>query len=68
MVFTLLLASILVLASYMVGTQLGTVDKLAPYECGFDPFEDARNVFDIRFYIVAILFLVFDLEVVFLFP
>ena len=42
--------------------------KLSPYECGFDPFEDARNQFDVRYYLVAIVFIVFDLEIAFLFP
>ncbi len=44
------------------------IEKLSSYECGFDPYEDARNVFDIRFYLVAILFIVFDLEAVFFYP
>jgi len=43
-------------------------DKLEPYECGFEPFSDARSKFDIRFYLVAILFIIFDLEVAFLVP
>jgi NADH-quinone oxidoreductase subunit A len=43
-------------------------EKLSPYECGFEPFGDARNTFDIRFYLVAILFILFDLEAAFLFP
>lgn len=43
-------------------------EKLSPYECGFDPFGDARGKFDVRFYLVAILFIIFDLEVAFLFP
>ena len=43
-------------------------EKLAPYECGFEPFDDARMKFDVRFYLVAILFISFDLEVAFLFP
>jgi NADH:ubiquinone oxidoreductase subunit 3 (subunit A) len=43
-------------------------EKVSAYECGFDPFEDARSRFDIRFYLVAILFIIFDLEVTFLFP
>lgn len=43
-------------------------EKLSAYECGFNPFEDSRGEFDIRFYIVAILFLIFDLELSFLFP
>src|SRR3990170_9982 len=42
--------------------------KLSPYECGFEPFEDARMKFDVRYYLVAILFIVFDLEIAFLFP
>lgn len=43
-------------------------NKLSPYECGFDPFGDARSKFDIRFYLVAILFIIFDLEIMFLLP
>nr|YP_008816053.1 NADH dehydrogenase subunit 3 [Entransia fimbriata]AGZ90292.1 NADH dehydrogenase subunit 3 [Entransia fimbriata] len=43
-------------------------EKLSAYECGFDPFDDARSPFDIRFYLVSILFIIFDLEVSFLFP
>jgi NADH-quinone oxidoreductase subunit A len=43
-------------------------EKLSPYECGFPPFDDARRRFDVRFYLVAILFIIFDLEVAFLFP
>jgi NADH-quinone oxidoreductase subunit A len=43
-------------------------EKLSSYECGFDPYEDARNVFDVRFYLIAILFIIFDLEAVYFFP
>jgi len=43
-------------------------DKLAPYECGFEAFEDSRMRFDVRYYLVAILFIIFDLEIAFLFP
>jgi NADH:ubiquinone oxidoreductase subunit 3 (subunit A) len=43
-------------------------EKVSAYECGFNPFDDARNQFDVRFYLVAILFIIFDLEVSFLFP
>ena len=42
--------------------------KLSPYECGFDPFESSRIKFDVRFYLLAILFIIFDLEIAFLFP
>jgi NADH-quinone oxidoreductase subunit A len=48
--------------------QHGDRDKLSPYECGFDAFEDSRMRFDVRYYLVAILFIVFDLEIAFLFP
>jgi NADH-quinone oxidoreductase subunit A len=44
------------------------VQKLSPYECGFEPFEDSRRKFDVRYYLVAILFIIFDLEIAFLFP
>jgi len=54
--------------SYFLAAQIGGTEKLSAYECGFEPFEDARNTFDVRFYIVAILFIIFDLEVTFLFP
>jgi NADH-quinone oxidoreductase subunit A len=43
-------------------------EKISPYECGFEPFEDARIQFDVRFYLVAILFIIFDLEIAFLLP
>ena len=43
-------------------------EKLSPYECGFDPYEDTRMKFDVRYYLVAIVFIVFDLEIAFLFP
>jgi NADH-quinone oxidoreductase subunit A len=46
----------------------GDAQKLSPYECGFEAFEDSRMKFDVRYYLVAILFIVFDLEIAFLFP
>jgi NADH-quinone oxidoreductase subunit A len=52
----------------VVGTQNPDSEKVSPYECGFEPFDDARSKFDVRFYLVAILFIIFDLEVAFLFP
>jgi len=45
-----------------------TPSKISPYECGFEPFENARMKFDLRFYLIAILFIIFDLEIIFLFP
>ena len=55
-------------ASYVVIGERPDAQKNAAYECGFDPFEDSRGKFDVRFYLVAILFIIFDLEVAFLFP
>ena len=52
----------------MLGPRHPDKAKLSPYECGFDAFEDARMPFDVRFYLVAILFIIFDLETAFLFP
>src|ERR1700722_3413873 len=46
----------------------GDAEKLSAYECGFEPFEDSRVKFDVRYYLVAILFIIFDLEIAFLFP
>ena len=54
--------------SFLVSPKKPNNEKLSPYECGFEPFDDARTKFDIRFYLVALLFIIFDLEVVFLFP
>ncbi len=62
------LAVALVGASIVVARQRPDSEKLSPYECGFEPFEDARMRFDVRYYLVAILFIIFDLEVAFLFP
>ena len=55
-------------ASFILGASNPDKDKLSPYECGFEAFDDARGRFDVRFYLVAILFIIFDLEVAFLFP
>src|SRR3546814_931839 len=55
-------------ASLLLAQQNPDSEKLSPYECGFEAFDDARRKFDVRFYLVAILFIIFDLEVAFLFP
>jgi NADH-quinone oxidoreductase subunit A len=62
------LAGLILAASFVIARQRPDAEKLSPYECGFAPFEDARSRFDVRFYLVAILFIIFDLEVAFLFP
>ena len=58
----------MVSASLFLGNQRPDDEKMAAYECGFDAFDDSRRQFDVRFYLVAILFIIFDLEVAFLFP
>ncbi len=58
----------LLVAPFLVAYQNPDPEKLSAYECGFNSFDDARMKFDIRFYLVAILFIIFDLEVAFLFP
>jgi len=62
------LSLFLILLSFLRGPRHPNVEKLSPYECGFDAFSDARHRFDVRFYLVAILFIIFDLEIAFLFP
>jgi len=57
-----------VIGSYVIARQHPDAEKVSAYECGFDAFEDARQKFDVRFYLVSILFIIFDLEVAFLFP
>ena len=54
--------------SFVAGRQNPDPEKVSAYECGFDAFHDARHKFDVRFYLVAILFIIFDLEIAFLFP
>jgi NADH-quinone oxidoreductase subunit A len=58
----------LLVVGHVLGPQRPTVEKLSPYECGFGAFEDARMQFDVRYYLIAILFIVFDLEIAFVFP
>ena len=62
------ISALLIAISYLSAIHTPDAEKTSPYECGFEPFEDARNRFDVRFYIVAILFLIFDMEVAYLFP
>lgn len=62
------LALVFVIASLIAGPSNPNPEKSSAYECGFEAFDDARSKFDVRFYLVAILFIIFDLEVAFLFP
>jgi NADH-quinone oxidoreductase subunit A len=63
-----LLGVIVPLLGYILGPQRPNPEKNSPYECGFEPFNDARMPFDVRYYLVAILFIIFDLETAFLVP
>ena len=62
------MSMMILMASFVVARQRPDSEKLSAYECGFEPFDDSRQRFDVRFYLVAILFIIFDLEVAFLFP
>ena len=64
----LTMGSVIILAGRLLGPHRPDKAKLSPYECGFEAFEDARMKFDVRYYLVAILFIIFDLEIAFLFP
>ena len=62
------LGSVLIVIGMLAGPRHPESEKLSPYECGFEAFEDARMKFDVRYYLIAILFIIFDLEIAFLFP
>jgi NADH-quinone oxidoreductase subunit A len=68
LLIAILLSCIIVLLSYVLSTQNPETEKLSSYECGFEPYEDARQSFDVKFYLIAILFVVFDIETMFLLP
>ena len=64
----LVMGAALLVVGFILGPNRPDAEKDSPYECGFEPFEDARMKFDVRYYLVAILFIIFDLEIAFLFP
>ena len=68
LVFALIFATIMLGIGFTFGPHNPDAEKNSPYECGFEAFEDRRMKFDIRYYLVAILFIIFDLEIAFLFP
>ena len=68
LVIALLLSIGFITLNFMLSPKNPDPEKLSPYECGFEPFNDSRMEFDVRFYLVAILFIIFDLEIAFLFP
>lgn len=65
---TSILSFVILILSYFLAIQNPESEKLSTYECGFEPYEDARLQFDVKFYLIAILFLVFDIETVFIYP
>lgn len=67
-VASFILVCLLLLVSFILSSGKPDVEKISPYECGFEPFNDSRITFDVHFYIVAILFMIFDLEIAYIFP
>ena len=68
MCITLVMGSVFIILGKLLGPSRPDAEKNSPYECGFEAFEDSRMKFDVRYYLVAILFIIFDLEIAFLFP
>lgn len=68
LIFSVILSGIIYFLSFFLSPKIDDSEKLTIYECGFNPFSDSRSEFNIKFYIVAILFLIFDLEISYLFP
>ncbi len=67
-IFSIFLSNLILFLAFLLSISNPDVEKVSAYECGFDPYEDARNAFDVRFYLLAILFIIFDLETVYFFP
>jgi NADH-quinone oxidoreductase subunit A len=63
-----LISCLLIFLSYLLVYQESDAEKNSSYECGFQPFEDTRGKFNVRYYLIAILFMIFDLEIMYLFP
>lgn len=68
LIFAIFLTVLIIGASYLLAKQNPDAEKLSAYECGFEPYEDTRHVFDIKFCVIAILFIIFDIEIMFLIP
>jgi len=66
--FSLIISICLLLISFLISKKTPEFEKSTPYECGFDPFSDARGFFNIQFYTLGVLFIIFDLELAFLYP
>lgn len=68
LIVAILLSLVIIIFSYLLVVQNPEVEKMSVYECGFEPYEDARHKFDVKFYLIAMLFIVFDIETMFLIP
>jgi NADH-quinone oxidoreductase subunit A len=68
LLFAIVLTVLIIGASYFLVRQNPESEKLSAYECGFEPYEDTRHTFDVKFCIIAILFIIFDIEIMFLIP
>ena len=68
MVVGIVIGGVMISLGFILAPNRPDSEKLSPYECGFEAFEDSRMKFDVRYYLVAILFIIFDLEIAFLFP
>ena len=68
LIFAIVLTAIIMGASYFLVRQNPDPEKLSAYECGFEPYEDTRHTFDVKFCVIAILFIIFDIEIMFLIP
>lgn len=66
--FSLIISILLLMVSYIITYRLENTEKNLGYECGFEPFSDARNPFDVKFYLISILFIIFDIEIALFFP
>jgi len=68
LIFAIILTVLIIGASYFLAQQNPDSEKLSAYECGFEPYEDTRHTFDVKFCVIAILFIIFDIEIMFLIP
>lgn len=68
LLLSFIIINIILVCSFQIADHNPTIEKISPYECGFDPYDDAHNEFDIKFYLFAILFLLFDIETIYFFP
>jgi NADH-quinone oxidoreductase subunit A len=68
LLLAIVLTVLIIGASYFLAKQNPDSEKLSAYECGFEPYEDARHTFDVKFCVIAILFIIFDIEIMFLMP